>query len=109
MKWPTSFCEFIFCLHLYKCIVLDYPKTKYKIRDGADVSILLLASNTKHRLVFIGSASSNKKNSGAIRTRSSMGYMLTQVLYGERKLSFHISTKTHLLEFSTFSGLSLRV
>ena len=34
-----------------------------------------------------------------------MAYMLTQVIYRERKLSFHIKTKTHLLEFSTFSRL----
>ena len=33
-------------------------------------------------------------------------YMLTQVIYRERKkLSFDIGTKTHLLEFSTFSRL----
>ena len=46
------------------------------------------------------------KNSGAIQTRPGMGYKLIQVLYGERKVSFHISTKTHLLEFSSFSRLS---
>ena len=31
-------------------------------------------------------------------------YMLTQVIYRERKhFLFHVGTKTHLLEFSTFS------
>ena len=34
-----------------------------------------------------------------------MGHMLTHVLI-ERKLSFHISTKTQLLELPTFSRLS---
>ena len=34
-----------------------------------------------------------------------MECMLTQVLYREHKLSFDISTKNHLLEFSTFSRL----
>ena len=35
-----------------------------------------------------------------------LAYMLTQVIYYERKkLSFDIGTKTHLLEFSTFSRL----
>ena len=33
------------------------------------------------------------------------GYTLTQMLYYEREVSFHISTKTHLLEVSTFSRL----
>ena len=45
------------------------------------------------------------KNKEAIQIRPSMGYMLTQVLYHERKLSFHISIKTHFVEFSTFSRL----
>ena len=36
-----------------------------------------------------------------------MVYMLTQLLYRERKVSFHISTKTHLLEFSTLPSTHL--
>ena len=31
------------------------------------------------------------------------GIYVIQVLHSEHKLSFHISTKMHLLEFSTFS------
>ena len=41
----------------------------------------------------------------AILTHPSMEYILTQVPYLERKLSFDISTKTHLLELLTFSRL----
>ena len=37
-----------------------------------------------------------------------MPYMLTQVIYRERKtISFDIGTKTHLIEFSNFSRLPL--
>ena len=36
-----------------------------------------------------------------------LAYMLNQVIYRERKkLSFDIGTKTHSLEFSTFSRLA---
>ena len=42
---------------------------------------------------------------GLFWTRPSMGYMLTQVFYCERRVPFHISTKMHLLEFSTCSWL----
>ena len=50
------------------------------------------------------------KNSVAIQARPSMGYMLTEVLYCKRKVHCIISnnnTKTHLLEFSTFSWLPM--
>ena len=48
-----------------------------------------------------------KTGKGAIQTQPSMGYMLTQSSDHECKASFHNSTytKTHLLEFSTFSWL----